>query len=111
MNNKKNVYQLNDDKTITQIKKGFDELEEQFPVYTPDIKWFEEKVKQNEQVIRKRLYKELLMFWGVALAIIAIGVVTYLQVPVMFILLQVLVTLMLPAIVYYQHRKRQVIEE
>nr|WP_285889346.1 YxlC family protein [Neobacillus niacini] len=63
---------------------------DQFPVYTPDLQWFESMVRNEKENSRKKLRKELSLFLIIALFILSGIIVSFYQLPVVFIVIQII---------------------
>ena len=82
--------QLNkqDADTIHELKEGLNKID-QLSIYTPDLQWFEQMVIEEQQKARKKLIKDLALFFIVA-SIILSGMITSLyRMPIVFIFLQI----------------------
>ncbi|MCA1030825.1 YxlC family protein [Bacillus timonensis] len=99
---------MEDDCTIQTIQQAFEKVDETHSVYTPNLQWFEEMVRENQQKQRSKLAKEFAIFLLIAVVIVTGVVLTLLQTPLIFIVLQGLVLLALPIIIYWQQRKQVV---
>lgn len=78
-------------RAITEMQKGLSQME-QFPVYDPDLQWFEQFVLAEKQRIKKILIRDLSIFLFVAVIIICAIVVSLFQMPAVFIFLQIATT-------------------
>jgi hypothetical protein len=76
---------------IHEMQKGLNKVD-QFPVYTPNLQWFEHMVIAEKQNSRKKLFKDLLVFFIVALFILSGLIVSLYHMPVIFIFLQIITT-------------------
>ncbi|WML49681.1 YxlC family protein [Neobacillus sp. PS3-34] len=83
--------QLNreDSQAISEINQGLESID-QFPVYTPDIQWFEQMIIEQKQLHRKKLIKDLTVFFIIALFILSGIVISLFNMPIIFILLQII---------------------
>lgn len=86
-----------DMRAVLELKDGLDKIE-RFPVYTPDLQWFENIVITEKEKSRKRLIKDLSLFIMVAFIILSIIIVSLYQMPVIFLIIQIFSTLF---IVFY----------
>ncbi|HEY2420353.1 MAG TPA: YxlC family protein [Neobacillus sp.] len=77
---------------IHSIQEGLN-LVDQFPVYTPDLSWFEQMVLAKKQQDRKNLIRDLLVFLLVAVLIISGIIVSLYNMPMVFIYLQIITTI------------------
>ncbi len=76
---------------LREIQEGFNKMD-QFPVYTPDLHWFEQMVIDEQHNKRKRLVKDLSLFIIIAVVILTGIIVSLYQIPVIFIILQIITT-------------------
>jgi uncharacterized membrane protein len=74
---------------IHKLQEGLSKID-QFPVYTPDLQWFENMVETEKQNSRKKFMKELSLFLMIALFILSGIIVTFYEIPVVFILIQII---------------------
>lgn len=95
--------------TIKALRTGLDQLEKQFPVYSPDLQWFEQQVTKSKIQIRLRLVRELTLFFLIAIAMISGIVLTILKAPMIYIFLQLFLILSLP-VIFFAKKRRQVEE-
>ncbi|SDN12020.1 YxlC family protein [Bacillus sp. OK048] len=77
---------------IHALQEGLTKVD-QFPVYTPDLQWFEKMVQTEKQNSRKKLMIELSMFIMIALFILSGIIVSFYQMPVVFILIQIITSI------------------
>ncbi|MFJ7728004.1 YxlC family protein [Neobacillus sp. NPDC097160] len=78
--------------TIHELQEGLQRID-QFPVYSPNLQWFEQMVIQEQQTKRKKLFRDLSVFFMIALIILSGMIITLYQMPVIFILVQIITTL------------------
>jgi hypothetical protein len=76
---------------IHELQEGLNKVN-QFPVYTPDLQWFEQMVLTEQKKTRKNLIKELFIFIMIALFILSGIIVSLFQLPIVFIILQIMTT-------------------
>jgi hypothetical protein len=76
--------------TVSQLNEGLNKLDS-MAAYTPDEKWFEQMVLMHQEQLRKKHRKELGLFMLSALLILSIVIFTLMEIPQVFILLQVTV--------------------
>ncbi len=77
---------------ISALQEGLNKID-QFPVYTPDLPWFQQMVAAEKQKARKKLLQDLTIFLIIALVILSVVVVSLYQNPFVFIVLQVISTI------------------
>ncbi|WP_209794277.1 YxlC family protein [Cytobacillus luteolus] len=108
---KKQQQQDFDSNLIDKINKGLNQLDNTYQTYTPNVQWFEQMVIKEKEAARRRLVKELIIFFISAITILSLLVLTIFKAPVIFIVLQVIVTISLPLGVYIHHRKQVIIHD
>nr|WP_263328445.1 YxlC family protein [Neobacillus sp. Marseille-Q6967] len=86
-----------DMRAVQELQEGLDKIE-RFPVFTPDLQWFENIVVTEKEKSRKKLIKELSLFIMIAFIILSIIIVSLYQMPVIFLILQIFSTVF---IVFY----------
>ena len=74
---------------IHKLQDGLSKVD-QFPVYTPDLQWFENMVAAEKENNKKKLMKELSLFLMVALLILSGIIVSFYQMPVVFLFIQII---------------------
>lgn len=92
--------------TISSINNGLDKLDS-LDTYTPDEKWFEEMVL-NQQLVQKKKYRRELAWFILSAMLILSGVIfTMLELPMLFLMLQA-ATLAITAIYSFKGVQKQV---
>lgn len=97
--------QLIDLQLISELRSGLEQLEQLDSAAEPDLSFFLQQVQETKVNSRKKLAKELAIFWGLALAILALWTATYFHSPTIFLTLQGITTVTLPIIVYFVMKK------
>lgn len=77
---------------VKEIEDGLEMLEENVPVYTPDLQFFENLVAEQRQEMKRKLIRELAIFTVAALLIVTSVLFMLYQVPAVFFILQGVVT-------------------
>ena len=95
---------------IHKLQEGFSKVD-QFPVYTPDLQWFEKIVLTEKENSRKKLMKELSLFIMIALLILSGIIVSFYQMPVVFILIQIITPVFIAFYTVTGFRKKVKINE
>ncbi|MBO0961306.1 YxlC family protein [Neobacillus sp. MM2021_6] len=75
--------------TIAELQGGLQKVD-QFPVYTPNLQWFEQFVIQEQQNKKKRFIRDLSIFSIIALIILSGIIISLYQMPVIFISVQII---------------------
>ncbi|MCM3125344.1 YxlC family protein [Mesobacillus sp. AQ2] len=92
--------------TISAIHNGLDKLDS-MDTFTPDEKWFEQMVLNQQKVQKKKFLKELTWFILCAGLILTMVIFTMLEVPILFYMLQA-VTVAIAAFSGYKGMQKQV---
>lgn len=92
--------------TISEMNNGLEKLDS-LDIYTPDDKWFEEMVSNQQQVQKKKLRRELAWFIIVAMVILSMVIFTMIEIPIVFYMLQ-MVTVLVTAIYSFKGMQKQV---
>ncbi|MFK9094169.1 YxlC family protein [Bacillus salipaludis] len=77
---------------IAELQEGLQRID-QIPVYSPNLQWFEQIVIQEQQNKRKKLFRDLSLFFMIALIILSGMILSLYQMPVIFILVQIITTI------------------
>ena len=82
--------QSNKDKVeiVSSINDSFNKFEQSFSFTTPDLQWFEQKIAQQKEQIRKKWRRDLILFSTVAVVILMVMLMTLFQKPILFFSLQ-----------------------
>ncbi|MDF0726854.1 YxlC family protein [Cytobacillus sp. S13-E01] len=106
MNNNKQHTEHDNLGIINEIKIGLEKVDRTYQTNTPNLHWFEIMISKEKVIARKKLMKELVIFFIVAISVVSLLIITVLQAPIIFLIVQLAVTIGLPMGVYLQHRKR-----
>ncbi|CAM3506163.1 DUF5345 family protein [Marinicrinis lubricantis] len=87
------------------LKKGLDLLEENVQVTVPDEGWMKQWVSEQQERIKKRAIRDFLLFLTAALLILLALCGVFIQLPMMFIVLQVIVFFAAPVVIFRSERK------
>jgi len=95
---------------IKEIYKGLESIDKTYQVDSIDIKWFAQLVENEQALLKKKFRRDLLAFLLIALFILSMVFITLLEAPILFIICQVILTIVIPIIAYYlqQHKQRVV---
>ncbi|WP_066068268.1 YxlC family protein [Neobacillus soli] len=77
---------------IHELHEGLNKID-QFPVYTPNLQWFEQMVVEEQQHTRRKLIRDLSVFFIVAFIIISGMLVSLYQMPTIFVIVQIITTI------------------
>ncbi len=86
--NQENNNAEKDGATVHIIKQGLNSLEN-VSIQSPDLQWFEQFVRKEKLLIRRKLIKDLLLFIVCASLILSGVVISLYQIPAVFIALQI----------------------
>ena len=95
----------NDLKTIQKLQQGLDQVET-FPFSYPDLQWFEQMVLAEKHQIKKKLVKDLSIFSLIALFILGGIMMSLYQMPILFILLQIITTIFIALYIGIRYSKK-----
>lgn len=95
---------------IHKLQDGLSKVD-QFPVYTPDLQWFENMVVTEKESSRKKLMKELSLFLIIALLILSGIIVSFYQMPVVFLFIQIITPVFIAFYTITGFRKKVKINE
>ncbi|MFJ5760008.1 YxlC family protein [Neobacillus sp. NPDC093182] len=95
---------------IHKLQDGLSKVD-QFPVYTPDLQWFENMVVTEKENNRKNLIKELSLFLIIALLILSGIIVSFYQMPVVFLFIQIITPVFIAFYTITGFRKKVKIDE
>ncbi|WP_342430151.1 YxlC family protein [Neobacillus sp. FSL H8-0543] len=76
---------------LHEIQEGFNKMD-QFPIYTPDLQWFNQMVIDEQHNKKKKFVKDLTIFIIIAVIILTGIIVSLYQMPAIFIMLQIITT-------------------
>ncbi|WP_264736767.1 YxlC family protein [Cytobacillus firmus] len=82
---------------VKKIEDGLETLEENVPVYTPDLQYFEHLVAEQQQSMKRKLIRDLAIFTVAALLIVTSVLFMLYQLPAVFFILQGFVTVFIMA--------------
>lgn len=107
-NNKhlENQWNKEDAEFCQSLNKSLEKLEQHFPVTTPDINWFEQKIAEQSKQIQKKWRQDLLLFSVIALVILSVMFTALFQKPVVFFSFQGLTLLFLIGYMSYEFGKK-----
>jgi Family of unknown function (DUF5345) len=95
---------------IHELQDGLSKVD-QFPVYTPDLQWFENMVITEKENNRKKLRKELSLFLMIALFILSGIIVSLYQMPSVFLFIQIITSVFIVFYTFTGFRKKVKIHE
>jgi hypothetical protein len=77
-----------DRQTIEQLQQSLAQLERLYPVYTPDLQWFEAKLAEGRRKQRKKLLRDLAFLWGSAAMLLSVSYLMLNRLPAAFVAVQ-----------------------
>lgn len=95
---------------IHKLQEGLSKVD-QFPVYTPDLQWFENMVVTEKENNRKKLIKELSLFLLIALMILSGIILSFYEMPVVFLFIQIITPVFIVFYTITGYRKKVKINE
>lgn len=100
--------QENDPKTVKELQQGLEQMEQVFPVFTPDLNWFEQKIEQTRKNSRKKLLQDLAIFWLIAISLVLVSFMLVYRTPIIYFVVQMVVLLVFIITNVVLHRRKQV---
>ncbi|CAN7478285.1 YxlC family protein [Rossellomorea sp. LjRoot5] len=86
---------MNNDREQVELKKllrdGFRSIEEEVDQNTPNLQWFEQLVSDRQEQLKARFRRDLIIFLLMAGCILTLFSLTLFQMPVLFLLLQIII--------------------
>ncbi|MBM7660276.1 Flp pilus assembly protein TadB [Bacillus mesophilus] len=104
-NHRESILDQEDEQTVKVLKDGLDKIDQYNPVITPNIQWFQEQVELEKTRIRKKQWKDLLVFISVALLLLVIVIAVVYRQPVLFLYFQLIGIILLP-LAFNKKRKK-----
>ncbi|MFS1514914.1 YxlC family protein [Bacillus sp. SCS-151] len=92
--------------TVEEVHKGLASIDHQFSIETPDLNWLEQKIVADKLALRKKFIRDLLIYILIILTVGSGLIVILTQSPAIFVALQLVVTAILPIIVYFTKDKQ-----
>lgn len=106
-NEQQNIHDLD---AIHKLQEGLSKVD-QFPVYTPDLQWFENMVITETENSKKKLRKELTIFLMIALFILSGIIVSFYQMPFVFLFIQIITSVFIAIYTVTGFRRKVKINE
>lgn len=85
-----------DELTVKQLRDGLEKLDQWNPVSTPNLQWFQQNIELEKKRIRKKQWKDLLMFVSVAVFVLSIVIAVVYREPILFLYFQLVGIILLP---------------
>ncbi|MDM5296755.1 YxlC family protein [Bacillus pumilus] len=85
-----------DDLTVKQLIDGLEKMDQWNPVSTPNLHWFQQNVELEKKRIRKKQWKDLLMFISVAVFVLSVVIAVFYRQPILFLYFQLVGIILLP---------------
>lgn len=95
-NNKSENSKVKDEETVKQLVDGLEKLDQWNPVSTPNLQWFQHNVELEKKRIRKKLWKDLLMFILFAVLLFSVMIAVVYHEPSIFLYIQLVGIILLP---------------
>ena len=94
-----------DELTVKQLIDGLEKLDQWNPVSTPNLQWFQQNVELEKKRLRKKLWKDLLIFISVAVALLTVLVAFVYREPIIFVYFQLVGIILLPLVINKTRKK------
>ncbi|WP_456276351.1 YxlC family protein [Bacillus sp. AK128] len=104
-NHRDSLLDQEEEQTIKELKEGLDKIDEWNPVFTPNIQWFQEHVEGEKARLRKKQWKDLLVFISTALLLLIVVVAVVYRQPIVFLYFQLIGIILLP-LAFHKKRKK-----
>ncbi|MNI20980.1 hypothetical protein D3C73_744790 [compost metagenome] len=78
---------------IEELERGLTHLDQTTPAFTPNLAWFEQQVAEEKRKLRTRLFRDLALFWLIALLALTISYTLLTQQPTAFLTLQAVIVI------------------
>jgi len=91
---------------ISEIATNLQKFDQSYDVYSPDLQWFEQLVKSEQEQLNKKFRRDICLFILSGLIILSMGLVAVFNVPNVFLIIQCVLSISLPIIAYLLQRKR-----
>ncbi len=91
---------------LKEVEQGLEMIENNVPVYTPNLEWFEHIVIEEKQKLRKKLIFDVATFAVVSLIILSGVLFALYKVPIVFFTIQGVVTVFFVAYFAIQYVKQ-----
>lgn len=95
---------------IDQLKKELNKLDQNLPVGTPELIWFEQEVRSIKEAHKKKFIREIMFFWGISLVIVALVLLMIYRIPIVYFALQLAMLLGMVIVFRCIKRKKRVDE-
>ncbi|GIP35446.1 DUF5345 family protein [Paenibacillus sp. J2TS4] len=97
-----------DETLLAELREGLEKLDRSIPVFPPEIHWFQEQVLQHRKELKRKLLLDLLLFFTIAVIVLAGTAAVMLNTPSVYIYFQIFVSALAPVILWVTRRKRKV---
>lgn len=97
-----------DSEMVKELREGLDKLEQSVPVFSPNLHWFEEQILQHRKQLRKKLVRDLLLFFTIAAIVLSLTVASMLNIPSVYTVFQIFACVLVPAALWWIQRRRKV---
>ncbi len=103
--NSQEPYESEEAMTAKQVSDGLEKIEQWHSVPTPNLQWFQQQVELEKKRVRKKQWKELLVFIIVSVFILSVGMAVVYREPIVFLYVQLIGLILLPIALYKPRRK------
>jgi fatty acid desaturase len=73
------------------INEGFRSIDREVEESTPSLQWFEQLVEDQQEQLKARFKRDMILFLLIAGCLLTVFSLTLFQMPILFLLLQVLI--------------------
>lgn len=93
---------------MDELHAELSKMEKVFPVFTPDMSWFETQIVTTQREMKKKLVRDLVLFWIMAIMIISVSLILINRFMIIYIVLQIVALLSFLKVTFYFRSKRKV---
>lgn len=97
-----------DAELIKHVQHDLEQMEQVFPVFTPDLNWFEQNIELTKKTSRKKLVRDLAFFWLIALSVVIISFMLVHRTPFTYFVAQACILFTFIISYVFLHRRKQV---
>ena len=94
-----------DELVVKQLIDGLEKLDQLNSVSTPNLQWFQQNVELEKKRIRKKQWKDLLMFISVAVFVLSVVMAVVYRQPILFLYYQLVGIILLPLAISKTRKK------
>ncbi|SFK67147.1 hypothetical protein SAMN03159341_10119 [Paenibacillus sp. 1_12] len=95
-----------DEEITAVLHEGWGHLDSHIDVYTPELDWFQQQIKERQASNRKKMVFELGLFLALAVVLLTVFISLTLWTPIVFVIIQLISVLIVPFVLVSLRRKR-----